>query len=306
MRSWQIVIIGAAAASVTVAALLFHGGLAQQADPKLFLLAHLPRIAVAWVGLYGVTALVVATGAEIIDRPDVVRLNWLRHYAARLAIAQYFTSLVALLAIGLAVASIQSILSDPGAIGHSPAVLAGGALVFAGLIGVLVVAIARRTRRTARPYRQDMQVRLLNEVLEILRAEPRQKAPAAEFVQLAGEIAEGQRSTLAVVKDLATAVNRLRRSLDEIKRATRVASTDNDAASPAAEKAAIDLRAATGAIDAAVQKLGELISALYAREMTAEAEGDPSLSPGRARISGELQALLREITPGTPSRDPVE
>jgi hypothetical protein len=300
MRSWQIIIIGAATASITVAALLLYGGAAQQADPKLFLFAHLPRIAVAWFSFYGLITLAATTGAEIINRPRPVGHDWLRHYAARLAAVQYFTSLIALLGVGLAFAPIASILSEPGAIRHSPALLAGGGLGFAGLIGALVLAIAMRTGAAPRPPAQDMQVRLLNEVLELLRAEPRHGTSASELAQLAREIVEGQRSTLAVVKDLATAVNRLRRSLDEIKRTARAVSVERDdnRSAAAAETAANDLRAAAGTIDAAVRKLAELADALYAREMTAE--GDPSLPPGRIRVSGDLQALLREITPREP------
>ena len=135
---------------------------------------------------------------------------------------------------------------------------------------------------------------------------------AADAELLAALIQQAQRPVLEAIRDLATSVNRLRRGLGEIKfvlqdRGSK-RSGESDAASPSeAEEAAAQLRAVVAAVDASVARLGEMALLLSAsetpvvtgRETPAVTGREAPTSPGsRARLSAELQALLRDLTPG--------
>ena len=77
-------------------------------------------------------------------------------------------------------------------------------------------------------------------------------------------------------------------------------SGESDTASPSeTEEAAAQLRAVVAAVDASVARLGEMALLLSASETPAVTGREAPTSPGsRARLSAELQALLRDLTPG--------
>ena len=324
MRSWQIIVASAAAATIADALLFQPGGFPSWPELAALLLAHWPAIAVVWLGLYGVTALVLTTLAAFLEVGSVTpRRVWddgARRYVVQLAVTQYFTSVLALLGLGLSHVPVETapFLFLPSPIGGSPALAACGAVVVVGLLGglfltaALVTAESPELRSRASGIRAG---RLLPEVSEPPRAQaPAPANAAADVVQLAELIERGQRSVLEVVGDLATAVNQLRldlqQGLGEIKVALQDRgsgrSTESGSASPSAvEDAATELRAAAAVVDASVARLGEMASLLSANETPAVAGRDAPISPGsRSQMSTELQALLREMTPAAGNGDP--
>ena len=325
MRSWQIIVASAAAATIADALLFQPGGFPSWPELAALLLAHWPAIAVVWLGLYGVTALVLTTLAAFLDVGSVTpRRVWddgARRYVVQLAVTQYFTSVLALLGLGLSHVPVETVpfLFLPGPIGGSPALAACGAIVVVGLLGGLFLTAALITAespelRSRAPGKRAG--RLLPEVGEPPRAQaPTPANAAADVVQLAELIERGQRSVLEVVGDLATEVNRLRLDLQQGLGEIKVALQDQgsgqsteagSSASPSAvEDAATELRAAVAVVDASVARLGEMASLLSANETPAVAGRDAPISPGsRSQMSTELQALLREMTPAAGDGDP--
>ena len=223
MRSWQIIVASAAAATIADALLFQPGGFPSRPELAALLLAHWPAIAVVWLGLYGVTALVLTTLAVFLEvgslTPAGVWADGARRYFVQLAVTQYFTSVLALLALGLSHVPVETapFLFLPSPIGGSPALAACGAVVVVGLLGglfltaALVTAESPELRSRAPGIRA---ARLLPEVSEPPRAQaPAPANAAADVVQLAELIEREQRPVLEAVRDLATAVNRLRRDL---------------------------------------------------------------------------------------------
>ena len=323
MRSWQIIVASAAAATIADALLFQPGGFPSWPELAALLLAHWPAIAVVWLGLYGVTALVLTTLAAFLEVGSVTpRRVWddgARRYVVQLAVTQYFTSVLALLGLGLSHVPVETVpfLFLPGPIGGSPALAACGAIVVVGLLGGLFLTAALITAESPELRSRASGIRagrLLPEVGEPPRAQaPAPPNAAADVVQLAELIERGQRSVLEVVGDLATAVNQLRldlqQGLGEIKVALQDQgsgqSTEAGSASPSAvEDAATELRAAVAVVDASVARLGEMASLLSANETPAVAGRDAPISPGsRSQMSTELQALLRDMTPAAGNGD---
>ncbi len=333
MRSWQIIVASAAAATIADALLFQPGGLPSRPELAALLLARWPAIAVAWLGLYGVSALVLTTLAAFLEvgslTPRRVWDDGARRYLVQLAVTQYFTSVVALLGLGLSDVPVETapFLFLPSPIGGSPALAACGAVVVVGLLGGLFLTAVLATAESPelRPRAPGMRAgRLLPEISEPPRASAAAPANAAadvvqlaeapapanataDVVQLAELIEREQRPVLEAVRDLATAVNRLRRDvrqgLIEIKVALQDRgsgrATESGSASPSAvEDAATELRAAVMAVDASVARLGDMASLLSANESPAVAGRDALISAGsRSQLSTELQALLRDMTP---------
>lgn len=324
MRSWQIIVASAAAATVADALLFQPGGLPSLPGLTALLLMHWPAIAVVWLSLYGVTALVLTTLAAFLEVGGVTpRRDWddgAQRYFVQLAVTQYFTSVLALLGLGLSDVPVEAaaFLFLPSPIGGSPALTACGAVVVVGLLGGLFLTAALLTAESPELRTRAPGIRagrLLPEISE----PPRAPAPApangaADVVQLAELIEQGQRSVREAIGELATAVNRLRRDLrqglGEIKiglqeRGSGGSTEASSASSTAVEDAATELRAAAAAIDASVARLGEIASLLLlANETPAVAGREAPTSPGsRSQISTELQALLRDMTPAAGNGD---
>jgi hypothetical protein len=339
MRSWQIIVASAAAATIADALLFQPGGFPSRPELAALFLAHWPAIAVVWLGLYGVTALVLTTLAAFLEFGSVTpRRGWddgARRYLVQLAVTQYFTSVLALLGLGLLHVPVETapFLFLPGPIGGSPALAACGAVVVVGLLGGLFLTAALITAESPELRSRASGIRagrLLPEVSEPPRAQapapanaaadavqfaeaPAPANAAADTVQFAELIEREQRPILEAVRDLATAVNRLRRDLRQGLGEIKVAlqdrgsgpSTEAGSASPSAvEDAATQLHAAAAAVDASVVRLGEMASLLSANETPGVAGRDAPKSPGsRSQMSTELQALLREMTPAAGNGD---
>jgi hypothetical protein len=315
MRSWQILVASAAVATIADALLFLPGGFPSRPELAALLLVHWPAIAVVWLGLYGVAALVLTMLAVFLEfgglTPRRVGDDWARRFFVQLAVTQYFTSVLTLLGLGLSHVPIEMapFLVLPSPLDGSPALTACGAVVVVGLLGGLFLTAALVTVESPELRSRAPGIRagrLLPEASEPPRAQaPAPATAAADVVQLAELIEPGQRSILEAVRDLATAVNRLRRDLrrglDEIKVALQDRgsgqSTESGSVSPSAvEDAASELHAAVAAVDASVARLGEMASLLY--EAPVVAGRDTPISPSsRSQLSTELQELLRDMTP---------
>ena len=342
MRSWQIIVASATAATIADALLFQPGGVPSRPELAALLLAHWPAITVVWLGLYGITALVLTTLAVFLDvRIVTPRRSWdaeTGRYFVQLAVTQYFTSVLALLGLGLSHVPVETapFLFLPSPIGGSPALAVCGAVAVAGLLGGLFLTTAFAATESPEWRSRAPGVRAARLLPEISEPPPAQapapanaaadvtqlaeaRAPAnvtADVAQLAELIEREQRSVLETVRDLATAVNRLRRDLRqglvEIKvalqdRGSEQATELGSASLSAAEDAATELRAAAAAVDASVARLGEFASLLLANETPAVTGRETPISPGsRSHLSDELQALLRDLTPGggQPGGDP--
>jgi hypothetical protein len=320
MRSWQIIVASAAAATIADALLFQPGGFPSRLELAALLLAYWPAIAVVWLGLYGVAALVLTTIAVFVEVGNITpRPVWddgARHYFVQLAVTQYFTSVLALLALGLSHVPVGTapFLVLPYSIGSSPALAACGAVAVVGLLGGLLLTAALITAESPAPRSRAPGIRaarLLPEVSEPPSAPaPAPANAAADAVQLAELIEQAQRPVLEAVRDLATSVNRLRRGLGEIRFLLQdrgsARSTESGSASPSAvEDAATQLRAVVAAVEASVARLAEMAALLSANETPAVEGRDAAISPGsRSQLSAELQALLRELTPAVGRSDP--
>jgi hypothetical protein len=322
MRSWQIIVASATAATIADALLLQPGGFPSRPELAALFLAHWPAITVVWLGLYGVAALVLTTLAVFFDvRIVTPRRSWdaeAGRYFVQLAVTQYFTSVLALLGLGLSHVPVEtaSFLFLPSPIGGSPALAVCGAVVVAGLLGGLFLTAALAAAESPELRSRAPGVRAAHLLPEISGPPPAQApAPgnaAAEAGQLAELIEREQRPVLEAVRDLVIAINRLRRDLRQGLVEIRVAlqdrgsgqSTESGSASPsaaedaAAEGAATRLRAAAAALDASVARLAEMAAVLSATEKAAVVGFEGPMSPAsRAQASTELQTLLREMTP---------
>jgi hypothetical protein len=307
------------AATITGALLFLPGGIPSRAELAALLVAHWPALAIVWLGVYGVAALVLTTLAIFLEirgvAPGRAGRDWAWRYVVRLAVSQYFTALLALLGLGLSRIPIETapFLALPSRLAGSPALAACGAVVVAGLFsGVfLTAAIVTAESREPRSPAPGMRAgRLISEIVEPPRAEAPAPANAtADVVQLAELIERGQRPVLEALSALAIAVRRLRWDLDEIKLALQdrgsERSSEAGSVSPSAvEDAAGELRAAAVAFDAAVARLGDMAALLSANETPAVAGRDAPASPGsRSQLSTELQALLRDMTPAEDNGD---
>lgn len=319
MRLWQIIVASATAATI-VGLLFLVQGVPPRAELLRLFVAGWPAIAVVWLAVYGVAALVLTTATAFVEAGGFAvrraRDGWARRYLVRLTAAQYFTSLLALLGFGVSRVPVETapFLVLPSLIGGSPALAAGGAVGAVGLLGglFLTAAIVTAESRELRSPAPGMRAgRLVKETVELSRDQgPAPAIWATDVAQLAEVIERGQRAILEAVKDLAIAVRRLRWEFDEIKlvlqeRGSERSSEPGSVSPSAIEDAASDLRAAAAAFDASVARLGEMAALLSANETPAVAGRDVAMSRGvRAQLSAELQALLRDMTPAADNGDP--
>src|SRR5713226_8392864 len=123
MGSWQIIVASAAAATIAAALMFQPGGFPSRPELAALLLMHWPAIAVVWLGLYGVTTLVLTTLAAFLEvgslTPRRVWDDGARRFFVQLAVTQYYTSVLALLGLGLSDVPVETapFLFLPGPIG---------------------------------------------------------------------------------------------------------------------------------------------------------------------------------------------
>jgi len=260
MRSGQIIAASAVAATSVSAFRFLPGVMLWPGGMAALLLANWPAIAVVWLGSYGVTALVLTTLAAFLQvRSGTRRRGWgdrMGRYAVQLAVTQYFTSMLALFALGFSRVTIETALFPvlPSSLGDSPALAACGAMVVIGLLGGLLLTATRVTGegpqmrsgapgiRAGRLFDQasappvapapadaaaDAEEQpLAVPVLDGVAGAAHQPSPGPEpapanvmidVEQLAALIEQAQRPVLEAIRDLASSVNRLRRGHGEIK-----------------------------------------------------------------------------------------
>src|SRR5438270_3419786 len=105
MRSWHIIAASTVAAIAAGAFLFLSGALPWGTGVVALLVAHWPAIAVVLLSTYATVALALTTLAAFLEvGNDTRRRSWndrVRPYFVQLGVTQYFTSMLALLALGL-------------------------------------------------------------------------------------------------------------------------------------------------------------------------------------------------------------
>lgn len=308
MRSWQIIIGGIGAASVGAGLVLLPGVLPWHPGAARLLFAYWPAILVVWLGLYGIAALALnATTAFLeinrgADGPD--EYAWATRYFARLAVAQYFTAIIALLALGLSHLQIDvpAIFFLPASVTGAPALAAAGVVALVGLLGWLCLATAALFHRpaTSLPVVESPELRLLREIRELLRSQRRN--PVSDPVALVQLMEQGQVSILEAIKDLATAVNRARRGLGEIRaviqdRGSERAADGGASLSGEFETTVAELRAAVTALEVLVTRLGQ--TPAPETPLVPSRDSSSSLAGSQSHLSTQLRALLQEMASST-------
>jgi hypothetical protein len=332
MRSWQIVVASVVAATITDALRFLPGISLARAELTSLLLARWPAIAVVWLGSYSIVALALTTAAVITEAGRRNRGAVLeghsapnalpralhhpaRQYFVRLAVVQYYTSILALLGLGASRIPADAASSQffPAVIVYSPALETAGVVTLVGLLGVVAVlgkiALLRRTpldHTRLGPMVESPELRLLHQIVELLQARPPESAaPAAmDEAQFNALIEQGQRTILEAIKNLATSINRLSRGLRQSLQDISVTLAEGGAgrvvevgtASPAAiEGATTELRATVAALDTSIAKLAEVASSLSTDEHPLAVQRNVPGPHPLSQLVSEFQELLREI-----------
>jgi hypothetical protein len=314
MQAWQIIVTSAVAASIAAAA-LFLPGAARAPEGALSLLqAYWPGIAIVWLGVYAIAALLLGTAAAIRELAGAASgqtgLDWARRYLLRLGVTQYFSAVLVLLALGLLPipVSTEPFFSIPSAIGSSLALTVCAAAILIGVLGWLGVTVVAALRApaswAASPAGPDTQV--LQELIGLLRARP--VASETATAELVEQLRQRDRSTLEAIKELAGAVTRLHNGISEIQhslqhRVPEPTEPSGSAALGDIADAAGALRAATASVTAAATKLEDIGAGLTALSpIGAPPAARGNLSTGsRAQLSTELQDLLRDMATASTS-----
>lgn len=313
MRSWQIIVASIAAASLAVGMAFLPDARQFRTDPTSLFLVYWPAFAILWLGAYAIATLLLSTVATLGEIGSIAAglagQGWARRHLVRLEITQYFTAVLALFALGLSPVAIETepFFSLPTMIGLFPALAACAGVVVAGVLGWLMLSVTAAFRGplvlAGIPAIRDE--RLLQEIIELLRA--RLPEPTADAIQLSELVEQGHRSMLGTIKDLASAVDRLRNGVADIKTALQGPRTGHSSANYAAPSdiadAASELRAAAAALTAAVTRLDDLAAGLSSNE-TAAAQQSNVPTGSRSQLTTELQELLREMTSGAARRIP--
>src|SRR5216684_7713027 len=105
MRSWHIIAASAVAATIAGAFAVLPAALPWRNETPALLIGHGPAIGLVWLSIYGIAALALTTLAGFLDVGSATRRSApdgrVRRYFVQLAVTQYFTSVLALLALGL-------------------------------------------------------------------------------------------------------------------------------------------------------------------------------------------------------------
>jgi hypothetical protein len=337
MRSGQIIAASAVAATAVSAFRFLPGVVLRPSGMAAFLLANWPAIAVVWLGSYGVTVLVLTTLAAFLQvSSGTIRPGWgdrMGRYAVQLAVTQYFTSMLALFALGLSRVTVETALFPvlPSSLDDSPALAACGAMFVIGLLGGLLVTATRvmgespQMRLSAPGIRagrlfgqasappvapapadpvadaeeQPLAVPALDGVAGAAQPPSPSPEPAPANVmidveQLAALIEQAQRPVLEAIKDLANSVNRLRRGLGEIKFVLQDRGSKRSTESDTASPSAAE--DATNQLRAVVAAVDASVTKLGEMTLLLSASETPAVTGREAPISpGSRSRLSAEL-----------
>ena len=315
MRAWQIIVASAIAASIAAAALFLPGAARSPTDAAALLQTYWPGIAIVWLAVYSVAALVLSTAAAVRDIGTIeagpAGMDWAPRYLSRLGVAQYFSAVLVLLALGLLPVAVvtEPFFSVPAAIGPSPALIACAAAIVIGVLGCLILTIvaALRPAPVWAPLPAAPDTQLLREIIDLLRA--RSAGPGPASAEIAEQLRQRDHATLEAIKELAGAMSRIRNGISEIQqglqqRAPEQTGQSGSAAPADIAEAASALRAATAALTSTMARFEDIaaeLAALPAVGVSAPGRGNPPAG-SRSQLSTELQELLRDIAPGAATR----
>ncbi len=304
MRPWFVIPASVVLATFVTAFLYLPAGLPpSRAFLTDLLYAQWPAIAVVWFGSYGVAALALTTAAlarevgkagaliagSALESADLslvyrqVRREWMQRYFVWLAITQYFSAVLALLAIGFARIPMDQpwFGSFFPLIANSPALTAAVAVIFTGLLGAFAIYLPR-VRSASRLSMEKLELSLLRQIVGML----------SKRAEDAAQIEQGQRSILGAMKDLATVVNRFSRSqrliIQEIKNTVGPEALDRwvktaEAWPGTIEHATSELQATTAALDISITRLAEVAASI------------PRDAASLSQLSTEFGKLLHDI-----------
>jgi hypothetical protein len=314
MRAWQIIVVSAVVASIAAAGLFLPGAARLPDGAASLLRTYWPGAAIVWLAVYSVMALVLSTAAAVRDlggaEAGPAGMDWARRYLWRLGVAQYFSAILALVALGLLPVTVatEPLFPIPAAIGPSPALTACAAAILVGVLGWLIVTIVATFRAppvlASSPIGPDTQ--LLREIIGLLRARPAEPVPAS--AEITEQLRQRDHSTLEAIKELAGAMSRIRNGIFEVQQVLQQRASEQVGQSgstvPADAEAVGELRALTASLTSVVARLEDIaagLAAIPAIGLSSPARGN--LPPGsRSQLSTELQELLRDMAPGAVPR----
>jgi hypothetical protein len=288
-----MVVLLSAVVATAVTLIFVPADLSSRDQVTEFVVAHWRSLALPWLAVYGVVALVLGTVAALKEGSA-------RRYLIRLASTQYFTSLIALLAVGL-LPFVEARSAVNLSIQDVPELIACGAILLGGLSGwiVLFAVILPRAPHVAGNIGTSPDLRLLQEIVASLRARPIDAA--SDLIQISERIEQSNRSVLEGVKDLTVAVNQLSRSLrgdlgtlkNILIDGTAPATETLSAAQTVVERTATELRSAVALLDASLNRVAEAVASVP--EQTAQAFVSPAPARARTELSNELRELLQQM-----------
>jgi hypothetical protein len=310
MRLLEIVVLSVAAGLIVTAFLVLPEILAAPSALTLLAMARWLELTIDWLSAYGLAALLLTAGA--LPPTGVPRLgrhgaisgsasgqsSALRRYLIGLAVVQFDTAVVALLALGSWRLIAEGAPLSGAAIIGSEGLRGGLGLILAAVLGGVAVAAATERRRDqgVSASSETAELRLLRQIDQRLTAQPSLAASEREErAQLMATIEASQRPVLEAAKNLTTAVNRLGRGLKRTLGEIRDAMPPQEqgwrgpgaAAPPSTEGVTAELWAAVGALSESIAKLGDLAPPASA--------GQHNMPASLAQLSTELDALLHEI-----------
>jgi hypothetical protein len=309
MRFSEIVVLSAAAGLIVIAFLVLPEIWAAPEALTLLVRARWLELTIDWLSAYGLAALLLTAGAlpptvpwrgghRAVSRSAGGQSPTLRRYLIGLAVVQFDTAAVALLALGSWRLVADGAPLSGAAIIASPGLRGGLGLILAAVLGGRAVAAAadrRRDQGVSTPS-ETAELRLLRQIEQRLTAQPSVAASErGETAQLMATIEASQQPVLEAAKNLTTAVNRLgrglKRTLGEIKDAMPPQGEGwrgpGAGAAPTTEGVTAEIWAAVGALSESVAKLSDLAPSASA--------GQHNLPASLAQLSTELDTLLHEI-----------
>jgi hypothetical protein len=304
MRSFMVIVVSAVTATA-ITLLFVPVDLGSRNEVTEFVVAHWRSVTLPWLAIYGVSALVLNTIVAL-NRSAKSGNRSARRFLIRLASTQYFTSLIALLAVGLLPFVLEA--RFPFSLSKDlPELMACGAIFLGGLSGwiVLFAVILPRAPNIAGTGASP-ELRLLQEIAASLRARPINAE--FELTQLSQTIEQGNRRTLELIKELTMAVNQLYRRMREdfgtLKKILAVADPATEtlsAAQSAVERTVTELRNAVALLDASLSRVAEATTSIPEQIAPGVASHTAARdSCTRAELTNELRELLQQMPQRTP------
>jgi hypothetical protein len=297
-----MVIVASTVMATAITLLFVPVDLSSPNEVTEFVVAHWRSVTLSWLAIYGAAGLILNTVAAL-KGGGRSRNESARRYLIRLAGTQYFTSLIALLAIGLLPFVLEARSAFTLSVQDLPELMACGALFLGGLSGwVVLFAVILQTRDVAGTVGASPELCLLQEIAASLRARPTDAA--SELTQLDEMIERGNRPILEVIKELTVAVNQLSRSMREdlgtvkkvLAEGAAPATERLSAAQSAVERSTTEFRRAAALLDASLSRVAEATAPIT--EQAAPGVVSPTAarySGARAELSNELRELLQQM-----------